>query len=90
MNDSAFTIEPNPPVAGQPATVTYTGDRNEVIWQVDGQPMMRIKVPPAKFPIDPVPSGIELCVSDGTGGKKGSLCVEIDNHSVEATRRGRP
>lgn len=32
-----FRIVPDPPVAGQPCTVTYIGPATEVEWQVDGK-----------------------------------------------------
>jgi hypothetical protein len=61
-----FKIEPNPPIAGQPATVTYTGSEREVTWQVPGQRPTTRKVPPKTFEIDPVPHGDVLILSDDT------------------------
>jgi hypothetical protein len=62
-----FNVEPNPAVAGQPVEVTYTGNETEVTWWVDGGPVQKQKVPPKTFPIDPVPTGLFLVLSDGNG-----------------------
>jgi hypothetical protein len=67
-----FTIQPNPPVAGQPATVTYTGDSNKVTWQTEGGTPKTVTIPPGIFPIDPVPRGDRLFVDDGTGPPDGA------------------
>jgi hypothetical protein len=61
-----FSIEPNPPIAGQPAKVTYTGSRTQVTWHVPGQSPKTVVVPPRTFEIDPVPRGDVLIVSDET------------------------
>ena len=63
-----FRIQPDPPVAGQPADVTYIGPAAEVEWQVDGQPPVRV-TPDAngRFRINPVPSGTDLMLSDNLG-----------------------
>lgn len=67
-NGSRFKIEPNPPVAGERATVTYVGPAREVEWQVDGQDPVSVKPNDnGKFVIDPVPDGIELWLSDNLG-----------------------
>jgi hypothetical protein len=65
---SRFRIQPDPPVAGQPVEVTYSGPAKFVEYQVDGQPAVRVR-PGAdgKFRIDPVPSGDELMLSDNLG-----------------------
>ncbi len=65
---SRFSIEPDPPVAGETATVTYVGPADSVEWQVDGED--GVSVDPDKdgnFVIDPVPSGGELVLSDQQG-----------------------
>jgi hypothetical protein len=66
-----FVIDPNPPVAGQPATITYTGNATEITYQVGGRPEVKCKVPPKEIPIDPVPSGEQIFVDDGTGPPDG-------------------
>lgn len=65
---SRFRIQPDPPVAGQPVEVTYSGPAKFVEYQVDGQPAVRVR-PGAdgKFRIDPMPSGDELMLSDNLG-----------------------
>jgi len=65
---SRFRIEPNPPISGKPAEITYVGPATEVEWQVDsGKP---IKVKPGKdgkFTIPSVPSGDSLMLTDNRG-----------------------
>jgi hypothetical protein len=81
MKDNRFTIDPDPPVAGEPATITYTGPGEEVTWQVDGQPPVKAKVPPPTIRIARVPSGEDLAVWDGRGGREGSKFWPIDETS---------
>ena len=76
---SRFTVEPNPPVAGQPATITYTGDAKEVIWTVWGNAPRKVRIPPNKFTIDPVPSGESLAISDDSGEGGGDDEWPVDN-----------
>ena len=65
---SRFKVQPDPPVAGQPVEVTYSGPAKFVEYQVDGQPAVRVR-PDAdgKFRIDPLPAGDELMFSDNLG-----------------------
>lgn len=65
---SRFRINPDPPVAGQAAVVTYLGPAAEVEWQVDDGDPVRVR-PDANgtFQIDPVPSGRSLMMSDNLG-----------------------
>ncbi|MBK8974418.1 MAG: hypothetical protein IPM29_00685 [Planctomycetes bacterium] len=68
VGGSRFRIQPDPPVAGQPLTVTYVGPAREVEWQVDGGAAHRVQ-PDAngRFRIDPVPTGDEIMFSDNLG-----------------------
>ena len=76
---SRFKIDPNPPVAGKPATVTYIGSAKSVEYQADdGKPVRVTPDENGKFVIDPVPSGDELALSDNLG-LPGYLLVEIVN-----------
>jgi hypothetical protein len=78
MSPGRFSIDPDPPVAGQPAKITYTGRATEVTWQVDGQPPVKVEVPPRTILIPSVPSGEDLVASDKTGGREGSEAWPID------------
>lgn len=65
---SRFRIDPDPPVAGQPAEVTYLGPAREVEWQVDdGSPQQVRPDANGKFQLDPVPHGRSLMLSDNLG-----------------------
>jgi hypothetical protein len=61
-----FTLQPNPPVAGQPLEVRYEGTKTEVEWWVDGGDVTKKTIPPRTFTIKQVPSGRFLILSDGT------------------------
>jgi hypothetical protein len=65
---SRFRVQPDPPVAGQPADVTYLGPARDVEWQADDGTPVRVR-PDAngRFQIDPVPSGRSLMLSDNLG-----------------------
>jgi hypothetical protein len=65
---SRFKIDPNPPVAGQPLTITYIGPASEIEYQVDGQPAVKAKPDKnGKVHIAHMPSGQELALSDNLG-----------------------
>ena len=72
MTAGRFKIDPDPPVAGQPATITYTGTERAIDWQVNGHPRITEEVPPRVIRIPSVPSGEVLVVSDNTGGEDGA------------------
>lgn len=74
-----FTIDPNPPVAGQPAKITYKGNEQEVTYQVAGRDPVTVKVPPKDISIDPVPSGRQIFVTDETGPPDGEADWPIAN-----------
>jgi hypothetical protein len=63
VNRGRFTLEPNPPVAGSPVKVTYTGTSETVEWSVDGGSDHKQTVPPKTFNID-VPEGTTLFLTD--------------------------
>lgn len=65
---SRFRVQPDPPVAGQAAEVTYLGPARDVEWQVDDGTSVSVQ-PDAngRFQIDPVPSGRSLMLSDNLG-----------------------
>jgi len=65
---SRFRIQPDPPVAGKPAEVTYVGPATEVEWQADDGTPVRVK--PGKdgrFTIPKVPSADSLMFTDHRG-----------------------
>ena len=68
MGGSRFRIEPNPPQAGKPVTVTYIGPALVVEYQVDDDEPVRVKPDEnGKFTIDPLPPGDELMLTDNLG-----------------------
>jgi hypothetical protein len=71
MKNGRFRIDPEPPVAGQPATITYTGSSCNVTWQVNGEPPVTVKIPPRVIEIPRVPGGKVIVVTDGMGGEQG-------------------
>jgi len=67
-----FTVDPDPPIAGQPATITYHGDEDHVAWGVIGGRVTKQKVPPRTVNINSVPSGERLGITDDSGGDDSS------------------
>ena len=80
-----FKIEPDPPVAGQPARITYEGEQESVTWVVVGFGRETSKVPPNHIDIASVPAGDDLGVSDGSGGPEGSASWPIATSSATST-----
>lgn len=74
-----FTLDPNPPVAGQPLVITYTGNSGSFEWKVDGGAVSKVSVPPRSQEISSVPAGATLWVDDGTGSGEGFGSYPIDN-----------
>lgn len=65
---SRFRVRPDPPVEGQAVEVTYVGPAEEVEYQVDDGPAVRVRPDQnGKFRIDPLPPGDELMLSDNLG-----------------------
>lgn len=79
MTPGRFKIQPDPPIAGQPAQVTYEGSSRTIEYQVDDGPRVKVTIPPDTFPIDPVPGGDVLVLVDGTGDPAGGATVLIDH-----------
>jgi hypothetical protein len=80
-----FTLEPNPPVAGQPLVITYTGNSGSYEWKVDGGPVTKVTVPPRSHEIASVPAGGTLWVDDCSGSGDGFDSHPIDNPRAGAT-----
>jgi len=65
---SSFRIEPDPPVAGQGAKITYTGPSKEIEIWVDGRLIATKRTDKGgKIPLDPVPAGHEMILWDKIG-----------------------
>lgn len=83
MRGPKFKINPDPPIAGQPATITYDGAEKQVVWGVLGGRMNKSTVPPRDILIDPVPSGERLVITDDSGGEESGAdwpIVEQNEH----------
>jgi hypothetical protein len=66
--NGGFKIIPDPPVAGQPVEIQYSGTDSQIAWQVDGGDLIKVNVPAnKKIRIDPLPSGLVLIVVGGVG-----------------------
>ena len=81
-----FSLEPDPPVAGQSLVITYTGNSGSFEWKVDGGPVTKVTMPPRTHEIASVPAGGTLWVDDGSGSSEGFGSYPIDNPRAAQTR----
>jgi len=86
--ESFFSLEPDPPVAGQPLVIKYKGSSESFDYKIDGGAAVKVTVPPNSHEIT-CPSGSTLWVNDHSGTDQGLGSFPIDNPLVASQRRSR-
>jgi hypothetical protein len=76
--ESFFSMQPDPPVAGQPLIIRYKGTSPSFDYKVDSGPPVKVSVPPNFIEIT-CPGGSTIWVNDHSGTDGGLGSFPIDN-----------